>query len=155
MTSHHKMSGEFAVYFAARLVLGGVFIYAALNKIVYPERFAELIYNYSILPDELINLTALCLPFVELLAGFLLVLGRPAFATASILTGLTLLFIGALGYNLARGLDFQCGCFTTSPEAKRTGLATLFRDLALLIPALICLYVSYKKIRVKPPGRTG
>ena len=63
-------------------------------------------FNYKILPTELVNLAALALPWVELLAGSLLIAGRLTFPTAFILTGLVLVFIAAIGYNLARGPGF-------------------------------------------------
>ncbi|MEW5724745.1 MAG: MauE/DoxX family redox-associated membrane protein [Thermodesulfobacteriota bacterium] len=135
------------LYLAARLTLGGVFIYASLDKIAHPGLFAEAIYNYKILPTELINLSAVVLPYVELLCGVLLVLGRPALPSAAVLTALVLVFLAAIGYNLARGLDFTCGCFTTSPEAGRGGWETLLRDAALLIPAALCLYEGMKRTK--------
>ena len=59
----------------ARLVLGGIFIYASLDKIAQPLEFAKIIKNYQILPDFLITLPALMLPWLEFLAGFCLVAG--------------------------------------------------------------------------------
>jgi hypothetical protein len=61
---------------------------------------------------------------------------------------LLIVFAVAIGYNLARGLDFHCGCFSTSPEARSAGMVTLARDLILLIPGAICLVEAY--IRTVP-----
>jgi len=41
-------------------------------------------------------------------------------------------FIGALGINLARGLDVHCGCFITQSTDPIT-LLTLFRDSLFLL----------------------
>ena len=38
-----------------RLLLGVIFVYASFDKILRPAAFAEIIYNYQILPDPLIN----------------------------------------------------------------------------------------------------
>src|SRR3989339_2042083 len=81
------------LYLLCRLTLGGVFVYASLDKIANPAAFAELTWNYKILPTELVNLAALILPWVELTAGLLLISGRFAFPSSMILTGLTLIFI--------------------------------------------------------------
>lgn len=133
----------------SRLVLGGLFVYASLEKIAHPLIFAELIYNYRILPAEAVNLSSLILPWVEFLAGALLISGRLTLPSASILILLILAFCAAVGFNLARGLDFKCGCFTTSPQAKSAGLETLFTELALLVPAALCLAGPFlKKARV-------
>lgn len=59
----------------ARIFLGAVFIYASIDKIIHPEAFAKAIFNYQILPEALINLTAILLPWLELVMGVLLVLG--------------------------------------------------------------------------------
>lgn len=130
----------------SRLILGGAFIYASLDKIAHPGQFAEIIYNYKILPTELVNLAAMILPWTEMLAGVFLLAGRLTLPSAFILTSLVLVFIAAISFNLARGLDFQCGCFTTSPEATHTGLMTLYRDLLLMIPAVICLKTYWDRL---------
>ena len=59
----------------ARLILGVIFIYASIDKIFHPAAFAEAVYNYQILPDALINLTAIVLPWLELILGAFLILG--------------------------------------------------------------------------------
>lgn len=53
-----------AVYHAARLFMGGVFLYASFDKILHPAAFAEAVYNYQILPDAAVNLAALTLPWL-------------------------------------------------------------------------------------------
>lgn len=144
--SHRSFSWRI-LFLLSRLILGGVFIYASIDKIIYPAQFAEAIYNYKILPTELVNAAALTLPWVELVAGLLLIVWpRLAFPSTLILTALTLIFIAAIGFNLARGLDFHCGCFSTSPDAKATGLETLIRDLLLLAPVFICLKASFSEL---------
>ena len=70
------MNWRRAITLALRLVLGGIFIYASLDKIVHPRAFAEIIYNYQILPGSLINLSAVILPWLELFLGLLLISGR-------------------------------------------------------------------------------
>ena len=52
----------------ARLILGGVFIYASIDKILNPGDFAKIISNYHVLPFGLENLLAITLPWVELLS---------------------------------------------------------------------------------------
>ena len=59
----------------SRLFLGGIFVYASCDKILHPVIFAETVYNYQVLPDLLVNITALVLPWVELLVGLALILG--------------------------------------------------------------------------------
>ena len=52
-----------------RLILGTVFIWASLDKIIDPEKFARNISNYHIVPYGLENTIAIILPWLELLIG--------------------------------------------------------------------------------------
>ncbi|MFO7737291.1 MAG: MauE/DoxX family redox-associated membrane protein [Desulfatiglandaceae bacterium] len=132
----------------ARLILGAVFVYASIDKIAHPEAFAEAIYNYQILPDALINLTAIVLPWLELVPGLFLIIGLFREGSVCIVTGLLVIFLGAMVFNLARGLDIHCGCFTTSMDgANNPPMAWyVFRDGLFLLPAI---YLFYRTFRVK------
>jgi uncharacterized membrane protein YphA (DoxX/SURF4 family) len=117
-----------------RYVLGGVFVFASLDKILHPASFAQMIYNYQILPGAWINLTALVLPWLELLLGFLLIFGGAWLCPAVILSNVLLVaFFGALLYNLARGLDIHCGCFSTSTIGDPTQTWYVIRDSGFLM----------------------
>lgn len=120
------------VFFALRLLLGTMFLYASYDKILHPQAFAQAVYNYQILPDMAVNLTALVLPWLELLLGLCLVTGfwLPGATVAS--TGLLLVFIGALVFNHVRGLDIHCGCFSTDTTDGPADLWTVARDIGFL-----------------------
>lgn len=117
-------------FLVLRMILGAVFVYASVDKILHPAAFAEIVYNYQILPHPLINLTAVLLPWLELFIGLFLILGL--WLPGALLLGNLLLatFLGALAFNMARGLDIHCGCFTTSSSpASETPMAWyLLRD---------------------------
>ena len=53
---------------AVRVVVGVVFVSASVYKIIDPGSFARSIWYYHLMPGSLINLIALVLPWVELLA---------------------------------------------------------------------------------------
>lgn len=126
--------------FVARVVLGCVFIYASLDKIRHPELFAEAVYNYQLSPEVGVNLVAIWLPWLEFWCGVLLVLGLWVRGGILILSGLMVVFLAALGINLARGLDIHCGCFTTQGTDPMT-LLTLLRDSLFLILALYLFWL--------------
>ena len=118
---------------AARLLMAGIFIYASLDKIAHPAAFAKDVYNYQILPDALINLTALVLPWLELLLGLCLLAGIWLPGAVLTVNGLLLVFLTALVFNLARGLDVNCGCFSTGSDAPVMSTAWyLLRDVGFL-----------------------
>ena len=143
-----KQDGFFALI--ARLILGIVFIYASIDKILHPGAFAEAVYNYQILPDALINLTAIILPWLELLLGVFLVL-RVFLPGAVLLSNLLLVtFFGAMSFNLARGLDINCGCFTTSQITSNLCMCLyVIRDgIFLLLGIFLLSHIFFGKHRV-------
>lgn len=129
----------------ARLVLGGIFIYASLDKIAHPLEFAKIIRNYQILPVFLITLPALILPWLELFAGICLVSGICERSAAMLLTFLLFLFIIALGVNAFRGIDVSCGCFSTSASDTENPLVLILRDLLILLPGLLIIFFNREK----------
>jgi uncharacterized membrane protein YphA (DoxX/SURF4 family) len=127
--------------FVARFFMAGIFIYASIDKIAHPAAFAKGIYNYQILPDALINLTALVLPWLELLLGLCLLAGVWMPGAVLSVNGLLLMFLAALVFNMARGLDINCGCFSTGSDtpAMSTGWY-LLRDALFLAVAIFLFY---------------
>jgi uncharacterized membrane protein YphA (DoxX/SURF4 family) len=101
-----------------QIALGAIFFAAALPKIADPPSFAHMIYNYRILPAPLVNITALTMPWLELLTGLALILGvwtRPA---RTIIAAMLLIFIVAIAFNLMRDNAIDCGCFDLSAAGK-------------------------------------
>lgn len=119
--------------FWARLVLGVIFLIASADKIYHPADFAQAIYKYQILPDSLINVTAIILPWLELLLGLCLIIGLWLPGAVTLVNVLLLTFFGALLFNLARGLDVHCGCFSTSAKGDPATVGYLIRDAVFLL----------------------
>jgi uncharacterized membrane protein YphA (DoxX/SURF4 family) len=126
-----------------RLILAGVFGYAAVPKILDPAGFAKSIHNYQMLPDAMINPLAIYLPWLELLAAVALVVIPSLRRGARLLIALMLVvFIVAIGSAMARGINIDCGCFSTTGGGMKAGVPHLLLDAALLVIALL-------------PGRPG
>jgi putative oxidoreductase len=121
--------------FVCRVVLGVVFIYASVDKILHPAVFARAVQNYRIVPLEAVNAFAIVLPWIELVAGLLLVLGLFSGGSVLVITFLILVFLVALSSVLIRGIDTACGCFSSSGGGRVT-IGYVIRDLALLLLAL-------------------
>ncbi len=115
-----------------RMALGLMFVYASYDKILHPQAFSLAVYNYQILPDMLINLTALVLPWLELILGLCLMSGAWLPGATALSSGLLSLFLGVLVFNLLRGLDIHCGCFSTEAVGKPAGGWTILRDIGFL-----------------------
>jgi uncharacterized membrane protein YphA (DoxX/SURF4 family) len=114
-----------------RLILGITFVYASIHKIAYPDQLAHIIYGYRILPPEVINLQAIFMPWVELLAGMALILGLKIRGASVLISAMLLVFILAIGFNLFRGLQFDCGCFSFRGGKSTPPGELLVRDVVL------------------------
>lgn len=122
-----------------RVYVGAVFIAASLYKINYPGEFAETIASYQLAPYWAVNLLAIVMPWTELIAGALLVLGVRTRSAAALIAGMLSLFSVAILITLLRGLPIGCGCFTSVEDPL--GWATLLRDLIWLAMALQVVFV--------------
>jgi putative oxidoreductase len=134
-----------------RLILGGIFLASAVAKISNVQishyhvtqfsyapdlkQFAQDVTNYHVPPRELANLVAITLPWIELLAGGLLICGIWKQASALVITAMMALFLAAIGWALAHGYDIRCGCFGTV-DARKVGTTALAQDAVLFLMAI-------------------
>lgn len=134
------------IQFLSQIILGSVFIYASIGKILHPNSFADSISNYKILPVFLINLAAIILPYIEFIFGVTLILSVRTKISAIILSLLLLIFISAILSTIIRGLNIDCGCFAKSINETETYNVDLWiiilRDILLLIPGAIIIFFS-------------
>jgi len=147
MTMHSPRTLPSPLNFAAivlRVALGLVFMWAAYDKILHPEAFAKIVYDYRILPDSLVNLAALFLPWFELCCGLALVCNRLSRGAAIACVVLLAVFLATLAFNHARGLDVACGCFSTQAKAASIWFE-LGRDAVLLIAAALVAIHACKR----------
>ncbi|MEA3287591.1 MAG: MauE/DoxX family redox-associated membrane protein [Candidatus Marinimicrobia bacterium] len=123
-----------------RMGLGLLFIYASLDKIWNPGLFAKAVSNYRILPVSLLHITAIILPWVEFIAGLALVFNRYPRAANILIGGMTLTFTLAIASAMARGLDFNCGCFNVTSEEVNLGAQKIFENLNILAATIMLEY---------------
>jgi putative oxidoreductase len=134
-----------------QFVLAAFFVVAGISKIVDPPGFAHEIHNYKMVPGALVNAMALILPWLEVVTGAALFLGIARRTAAKVLAVLLLVFIAALGVNLARGHAVDCGCFGTSKVQKteaerlRDMKIAIARDVGLLILATQILLATRRE----------
>jgi uncharacterized membrane protein YphA (DoxX/SURF4 family) len=120
--------------------LAFVFLFACIHKIIDPGSFALDIATYQILPLSLINPMAIVLPWIELVAGALLLVGFRTRAAALLISGMMALFTMAIAIALAKGLDMSCGCFASQGATEDPiSWRTIVRDLAWFLLSLYIL----------------
>jgi len=135
---------------AARILLGVVLLLAGYLKAKSPAQAQMAVRAYKLLPISIANIFGLSLPWLEIGAGILLILGI-AVRYAALFGGLLmLLFVGAISQAWARGLSIDCGCFGGGGQvaAGHTKyLQEILRDLGLTLSAVF-LYLN-------PHGKFG
>jgi uncharacterized membrane protein YphA (DoxX/SURF4 family) len=136
---------------AVRLIVGGVFIYAGYVKIIDPAGFAKNIYQYQLLPSDLfVNLSALFLPWLEVVCGAALILAPRLRRGASLwILAMLAVFTTAVIISLARGLDISCGCMSTDPNAAKIGWKKVAENVGLIVLTLIAFVKAGQHPSVK------
>lgn len=133
-----------AMLWVFRLVVGGVFIWAGLLKIMDPLEFAQNVANYRVFPRDLSFFIALVLPWLEVLCGILVIFGIFRSASSLLLSGLLGIFLILITVTILRGLDVDCGCFGSM--GRHVDFRLLFTDIVLLYMTFN-LFVSSLKHR--------
>jgi len=133
-----------------RVVIGIVFIYAALPKIADPFSFSVTIRNYQMIWPGITNLIAIILPWLELYTGLFLITGFYIRESSHILAVLTAGFIIALSSALIRGLDIGCGCFSAADQTEKINLLKIAEDVVFL---MMILQIALVKNHVFTIGR--
>ena len=95
----------------ARLVLGGVILWAGLSKVTALETSAEAVRAYQLFSYDVAGVIGYVLPVVEVVLGALIVLGLFTRVSAAIGAALMLVFVAGIASAWARGLSIDCGCF--------------------------------------------
>lgn len=121
-----------------RIIVGGVFIWASVTKIADPLAFAQDVRNYRLVGQTLSFVTAIILPWVELIAGVCLIIGVFPRSSALLISGLLVFFIVLVAITMVRGLDVDCGCFGTF--SRKADLGLILEDSLWLIMSLILLF---------------
>jgi uncharacterized membrane protein YphA (DoxX/SURF4 family) len=142
---------------ALRLLLGAFFVYASLDKIASPPAFAKLVYQWQVVGPVPSNLVAVTLPWIELVAGLLLIAGAWRREAALVIAVLLVVFIAAAASVMARGIDVQnCGCVSVAANAapsawppawtRGVGWFLIARNLLMLAAALVIVRVPASRV---------
>ncbi len=135
--------------YAVRFILGFLFLYASIDKMINPARFAEVVYHYRVLPIELLNIVAILVPWVEAVLGVTLLLGIWIETTALILSCVTLFFIVLMISAIARGLNIECGCFSLDPEGSLISWKRIIEDVFMFIGSLFLFFRAVSSTQLK------
>lgn len=120
-----------------RVFIGGIFLWAGIEKAINPAAFANAIIQYRLTSEHAAAGLALYLPWLEI-AVAAAILSRKLYLGGLALVGLMLtIFVGALASAAYRGLDISCGCF--GGNGQREIISALILDISLLAAVMILL----------------
>ncbi len=137
--SEHRHPVWIAIEWLACLSLAGVLIVAAIPKISNPDQFALAVYQYHLLPAQLVNSVAIYLPWLEISCAAALV-ALPAARRGALLmvAGMLVVFTLAIALVVMRGQAIPCGCFG-GDDSTAAGWWSLARNCGLLALTALAL----------------
>jgi uncharacterized membrane protein YphA (DoxX/SURF4 family) len=129
---------------AARLGLAAVWLVAGGLKVGDLAASARAVNAYQVMPYDAAKMVGAVQPFLEIALGLLLLAGLAVRLTAGISAALLVIFIAGIVSAWARGLQIDCGCFSTGGELAAgqdpAYGADILRDLGFLALAGILLW---------------
>lgn len=127
----------------ARLVTGGVWLYAGAIKVGDPEASVTAVRAYQLLPRDLAETVGRVLPMLEIVVGACLVLGLLTRISGAVSALLQVAFIIGIASVWSRGIEINCGCFGDggpNPNASDAYPWEIARDVGLLALSLLLVF---------------
>ncbi len=155
-----------ALMLIARLLLGGIFIYAGYSKILLPNKmyaplamlkfsvlsnlsnFGFQVASYKMLSPAGVDFVSHVLPFAEVALGLLLLIGWRLRLWAAIASLFLLMFLTVVTRAYVLHMDINCGCFAT-PEPG--SLKKIFEDSAMAALAILMTLFAFQESRQSHP----
>ncbi|HEX2858070.1 MAG TPA: MauE/DoxX family redox-associated membrane protein [Propionibacteriaceae bacterium] len=135
----------------ARLVLGGVWLWAGLAKLPHPEASVSAVRAYQLLPTGMAQTVGHVLPWLEVVVGACLVLGLLVRVTAVVSGLLLIAFLVGIISVWSRGIEIDCGCFGNggpNPNASSAYPWEIARDVGLLALSLFLAWLDRTRLAV-------
>jgi len=124
----------------ARLIVGGVWIYAGALKVGDPEASVAAVRAYQLLPMGLADTVGRVLPMLEIVVGVCLIVGLLTRVFGGLSALMQLAFIIGIASVWARGIEINCGCFGDggpNPNASEQYPWEIARDAGLMALSLL------------------
>ena len=137
---------------AARVLLGVVWVWAAVAKMGDPAVSVRAVRAYELLPEWLAKGVGYGLPFLEIGLAVLLIAGLATRLAAVLSSTLLVVFLVGIISAAARGLQIECGCFGGGGQLG-AGQSTAYtgeilRDAGLLVVSLFLVWAYRTRFAV-------
>lgn len=145
----------------ARVVVGGVWVYAGALKLPHPEASVTAVRAYQILPTGTAETVAHVLPMLEVVVGSCLVVGLLVRFSGALSALMQAAFIAGIASVWARGIAIDCGCFGgggADPDAFGKYPWEIARDAGLLALSFLLVWRPRTPVAVDNlllPSRAG
>jgi uncharacterized membrane protein YphA (DoxX/SURF4 family) len=123
----------------ARLIVGGIWVYAGLLKLPHPESSVSAVRAYQLLPTGTADLVGHVLPMLEIVIGLCLIGGVLTRINGLVSALLQVAFVIGIASVWARGIEIDCGCFGDGgpdPDALSKYPWEITRDVGLMALSL-------------------
>ena len=144
----------------ARVVAAGALVLAGVMKLGFiggsaqaenaPLVFALSLQSFKLLPDALVPVVTYFVPWCEVVAGGLMLLGVWSRQSGAVAAGMLLVFTLALGSVLVRGLPVECGCFGGLFGETKVTWANIAHNLVLAACAVAVAIAGGGALALKP-----
>ena len=147
------------VWFAARMLLGGLFLLTGIAKITDIPYFIDEVLGYGLLPTSLATLAGWVIPFAELIVGSALILGVFVRLMSAFIPPMAVVFGAAGIYAILYSPGIRCGCFGSLIPLTHQQSLTI--DIVMLFVSLVLVTQKGKEFltlgqvieRIKPHWR--
>jgi uncharacterized membrane protein YphA (DoxX/SURF4 family) len=122
-----------------RLILGGIFILAAIGKIPEAAEFVDVVTGFGLLPWRLAEVYGIVLPWGELVTGVCLVLGifpRLAAGIGILMIASFIVANGTAVYSYEQYTDY-CSCFGNGNIGEVASVLVKTKSDALLVDVIM------------------
>jgi uncharacterized membrane protein YphA (DoxX/SURF4 family) len=136
----------------ARLVVGGVWLYAGAVKLPDPAESVAAVRAYEVLPSDLVAPVGQLLPVLEVVVGALLVLGLLTRGAALVSAALLAVFVAGIISVWVRGIEIDCGCFGGGghdPDATSRYPWEIARDVGLMAASLFLVRIRWSRLALE------
>ena len=138
-----------ALEWVCRLTVAGVFLLAAVPKLLDSMAFAKAIANYKVyfpvVGYDYIYPAAMILPALELFAALALLSNRWRKIGSIVCGAMLVMFVVLIWQAVARGLNIDCGCFGTGAVSKalaqKVGVDKIIEDVVWF---LMCGFIYWR-----------
>jgi uncharacterized membrane protein YphA (DoxX/SURF4 family) len=137
-----------------RFALAAVFLLAGLAKLPRRRDFVAVVRAYELLPSRWVSPVAGAIPMLELGLAAALSAGAATRWVAMLVVIVLVVFSAAVGVNLARGRQLDCGCFAVGAPRRLTWLLVA-RNAVLAAMASVVFVADARVFGVDEVVRRG